>query len=87
MSSAEIFILNLALFVKILYEVCVANYAESYALGQHISLGCSGRSPPRKVVDSMYNPGTGNINSFHLEAVDLDHMTLNDPSFHLHSKV
>ena len=47
MSSAKTFVLIYALFVRILYEICITDYTESYILGQQLSLACSGRLAPR----------------------------------------
>ena len=38
MSSARIIIFNLALYAKIMYELCVIDYADTYVLGQQLSL-------------------------------------------------
>ena len=44
--STKTLLLNF-LVVKNMYEVSMTNYAESYALGQQLSLSCSGHLVPR----------------------------------------
>ena len=69
MSPAKIFTLDLALFVKIVHEVCVTYYAESHTLLERLFLASSGhwhpldigvlwtlisaKSAPRKAIDSV----------------------------------
>ena len=49
--TAKIFCLIFVLFnIKIMYEVCMTNYAESYALGQQLSLALAPRVHQGKVL-------------------------------------
>ena len=47
MSSANTICLIFGLIKKNLYEVCMTDYAESYILGQQLSLACTGHLAPR----------------------------------------
>ena len=50
---ANIFV-SFSLFVNILYEVCVVDYADLYAFDQQLSLACSGRLAPRAPQGKLY---------------------------------
>ena len=53
MSSAKILIFNLTPFVKLLHEVCIKDYAESYSLVQHSPWHAQGTLRPEKGIGSV----------------------------------